>query len=586
MAVHEQQRLNVNATDAAMAWLRLAVVVLTATALFASGAGVSIESFPWVIVVVAAGYAALTSLPSTHGYHLPCLTRRVEVILDLTFITLLVMVTGSSDSPLIALYMLPLAVMVLHHGIQLGAYYCLGASVFYAVIVIWGPTNSPTWLAHLGLLWALFFVLAYLNRPLETRVDRARRRDEFSALQRAAAAPMHMGDISTVTEAVLEGALGPSRCSYAAIYLYDERDATFTTCYSLSREGRFEESSVRTIPSDILFTVLYSRQPASILNLPSTRRSRSSVLHQAPVVSAILTPMVAPGARSIGVLCLGRVENHRATQHELRFANTLAMQAATAIHTAFLFEEAAASEASKEADKLRTQLLGTVSHELRTPITAIQGFASSLKYADELDIPKEMERDWINEIEANAERLRRLVTDLLDLSRLEAGALRMSLDWQQMDDVIEEQRGNLAILADGRNLVLQLEPSLPLVRCDGERIGQVLRNLLENAAKFSSADSNLVVGAERFEGGVRIGVLDEGTGIPQQELDKVFERFYQVEGAEFRPQHGTGLGLAICRNIVEAHGGKIWVESGVGHGSIFYFTLPSPAGGRQQCPVS
>lgn len=578
MVVHEQRQFLVNATDATMAWLRLCVVVLTGAALLATGAGVSIESFPWAIVIVVAGYAAFTSLPSTHRYHLPYLTRRFAVILDLTFITLLVLVTGRSESPLIALYMLPLTVMVLQHGIKLGAYYCLGASVLNALIVSWEPSHSPSWLVHLGLLWALFFVLAYQSRSVDTREEKARRRDEFSALQRAAAAPMHMGDISTVTEAVLMGALGPARCCYAAMFLYDERDATFTMCYSLSSDGRFEQEPVHVKPSDILFRVLYTRQPASIPDLSSTRRSRSSILHQAPIVSATLTPMVAPGARSIGVLCLGRVENHRASQHELRFANTLAMQAATAIHTAFLFEEAAGTEAAKEADKLRTQLLGTVSHELRTPITAIQGFASSLKYADELNIPKEMERDWIDEIEANADRLRRLVTDLLDLSRLEAGALRMSLDWQQVDDVIEEQQGNLEILAGGRNLVFQTSPSLPLVRCDGERIGQVLRNLVENAAKFSSAESNLVVGAERFEGGVRVGVLDEGTGIPSEKLDKVFERFYQVEGTEFRPQHGTGLGLAICRNIVEAHGGKIWVESSVGHGSIFYFTLPSPTG--------
>ncbi len=586
MAVYEQRQFLVNATDSTVARLRLGLVVLTGVALLVTGSALSVKSFPWAIVIAAAGYAALHHTPSLHKYHLTNLARRVALTLDLACITLLVLVTGRSESPLVALFMLPLAVVVLQHGAKVGAYYCLGASVLYGLIVNLGPSYSSAWMVHLGLLWSLFFVLTYVSRAGDSREGKARRRDEFSALQRAAAAPMHMGDISTVTEAVLAGALGPSRCCYAAIFLYDERDATFTTCYSLRSDGQFKQAPMCAIPSDILYRVLYSRVPASIPDLPATRRSRPSVLHQAPIVSATLMPMVAPGARSIGVLCLGRAESHRATQHELRFANTLAMQAATAIHTAFLFEEAAASEAAKEADKLRTQLLGTVSHELRTPITVIQGFASSLKCADELNISKEMERDWIDEIESNAERLRRLVTDLLDLSRLEAGALRMIFDWQHMDDVIEEQRGNLEVLAGGRNLIFQVGSSLPLVRCDGERIGQVLRNLVENAAKFSPEDSDLVVGAERTRDGVLVGVLDEGTGIPPDALEKVFERFYQVEGMEFRPQHGTGLGLAICRNIIEAHGGKIWVESSVGQGSIFYFTLPSAVGRSEACLAS
>jgi two-component system sensor histidine kinase KdpD len=259
----------------------------------------------------------------------------------------------------------------------------------------------------------------------------------------------------------------------------------------------------------------------------------------------------------------------------------MAMQAAVAIHAARLFEEAASLEAAKEADKLRSQLLATVSHELRTPIAAIQGFASSLKCAEEIGISREMEQDWIDEIELNADRLRRLVTDLLDLSRLEAGALRMAMEWHDVNDIVDDLRPNLEVLAGTRNLVIQSADNLPLVRADGERVGQVLSNLVENAAKFSPADSNLVVGVERFEGGVRVGVLDEGEGIAPEYREKVFERFFQIEGASHRRQGGTGLGLAICRNIIEAHGGRIWIESQPGSWTIFYFTLPSPVARSQ-----
>jgi len=575
MAVREQRHLAI--ADSDFAWLRLAIVLVTGMALLVGMIRVG-SPMVWLIIGIAAVYAVANSFLDLHRRFRSIFTYRTYAFLDLLLITLLVYFTGGQNSPLFLLYGIPLSIAVLRYGADAGAAYCLVTTALYSSAVLFHGLNGPFhWLAQIGLLWTLYLVMAYVYYSDDTRQDKARRRDELGALHRAAAAPIHTGDIPTVIGNILSGALSATNCCWAAVYLYEEKDDRFTDCYSLScsdLDSDVKHETPWVAPSDILYTVIYTNSPRNTQDLLSDKRFQNSVLNNGIIRSAVIMPMFAPGAKRVGVFVLGREEPHRVSQHELRFASTLAVQAAVSIHTAFLFEEAKTIEAAKEADKLRSQLLGTVSHELRTPIAAIQGFASSLKCADEVEIPKEMQQDWINEIEQNAERLRRLVTDLLDLSRLESGALRMQMEWQDMNDVLDELAPDLQMIAEGRNLVVQVSDTLPLIKCDAERIGQVLRNLVENARKFSPPGSNIVVGAERYENGIRVGVLDEGEGIPPEYHDKIFERFFQIEGASFRPQKGTGLGLAICRNIVEAHGGRIWVESSPGKGSIFYFTLP------------
>ncbi len=580
MAVREQQRQLVMTADPALAWVRLVFVALVGVVVLFIGTHGPSPLLVWGVLTIVAAYAAADCFLGLYRRFRWLLTRRVYAAIDLALITFLVAITGGSSSPLYMLYSLPLAVTVLTQGARAGALYCMAVSVLYGAVGAAGsPTHSMVWVAHLGIFWGLYLLLAYVTYAEETREEKARRRDELGAMHSAATAPVHTGDIPTVVERILTGALGATHSCWVAIFLYEETDDRFVTRYSLAlddHDGDVRQEQVQVYASDVLYTVLYTGTPMAICDVHSDRRLKDSVIRREHVRAALVLPL-ATGDRRIGVLCFGRAETHRFSQHEMRFSETLAKQAAVAIHTAVLFEEAASIEAAKEADKLRAQLLATVSHELRTPIAAIQGFASSLRCADGLDIPKEMEQDWICEIESNAERLRRLVTDLLDLSRLEAGALRMNFEWQDLHDILEELRPNLEILAGSRKLVVQVQPSLPLVRCDAERVGQVLTNLLENAAKFSPPDSMIVVGAERHEGGVKVGVLDEGQGVPPEFRERVFERFYQVEDGSPGRQHGTGLGLAICKNIIEAHGGRIWVESSAGQGSIFYFTLPSPS---------
>jgi signal transduction histidine kinase len=232
------------------------------------------------------------------------------------------------------------------------------------------------------------------------------------------------------------------------------------------------------------------------------------------------------------------------------------------------------NERLRELDLMKTNFVGTVSHELRTPLTAIRGYAELLEdgIGGALSDPQ---RAYVQKIVAGAGRLERLVDDLLDFARLEAGAFK--LEAREVDLARLVAGLGQAFGPQARELQVELHvgtaPVAPL-EADPGRIEQVLGNLLDNALKFTPAGGRVAVAVEEREAVVRIAVSDDGPGITPQHLPHVFERFYQVDASSTRRAGGTGLGLAISRALVEAHGGQIGVESEPGAGSCFWFTLP------------
>jgi two-component system sensor histidine kinase KdpD len=200
------------------------------------------------------------------------------------------------------------------------------------------------------------------------------------------------------------------------------------------------------------------------------------------------------------------------------------------------------------------------------------------------------QRELLESITASASRLNRLVRNLLDLSRLEAGISVPQKDWHFIGEVVASvlDRLDLAGLGQDHHMQVQVPDTLPLVPMDHEQIEQVLTNLVENAIKYSPAGSDIRVQAEVKRTPAKgeeleVRVSDQGIGIPAAELEAIFDKFYRVQQvrlpwAKTRPPVGTGLGLAICTNIIHAHGGRIWVESQPGQGATFIFTLPIPAG--------
>ena len=226
----------------------------------------------------------------------------------------------------------------------------------------------------------------------------------------------------------------------------------------------------------------------------------------------------------------------------------------------------------RTADAMKSQLLSTVSHELRTPLASIKGFATTLLRQD-VKWDEATQHDFLRIIEEEADRLTEIIDNLLDMSQIEAGALRIAKELTQLRQLIREVVDEMRMRTEAHYFVVDLPSELPRVLVDPRRIRQVLTNLIGNAIKYSQK-GQIAVACEVTDDHVVVSVSDQGEGIPPQYLGKIFERFFQVDGASTRRVGGSGLGLAISRSIIEAHDGKIWAESIAGQGSTFRFTLP------------
>lgn len=237
---------------------------------------------------------------------------------------------------------------------------------------------------------------------------------------------------------------------------------------------------------------------------------------------------------------------------------------------------AVANSQLQELDRMKDAFLSMVTHELRTPLTVISGIAEMLETGIYGSLTPSQE-DNIRQITAQAARLRQLVNDLLDLSKMEAGMMKLRLEFHDPRALIDTVIGQLITFAAqaGVILVSTVPEGLPEVSCDGQRIDQVLVNLVTNAVKFTPNGGQVTFSAESAGDFVVFCVSDTGKGIPDDALPRIFDKFYQVQSSTESGARGTGLGLAIVRHIVELHGGQVRVESLVGKGSRFCFTLPT-----------
>lgn len=228
----------------------------------------------------------------------------------------------------------------------------------------------------------------------------------------------------------------------------------------------------------------------------------------------------------------------------------------------------------RRLERVRQDFVANVSHEFRTPLTAIQGFAETL-LAGALDDPANRRR-FVEIIREHSMRLARLTQDLLKLSRIEAGQLKLDFRPVSVSQLIESCVETAQLKAVPRQLALHvnLPDELPSARGDSNTLQEVLQNLLDNALQYTPAGGKIEVSASCSNGHVVVTVADTGIGIPQAEQARIFERFYRVDAARSREAGGTGLGLSIARHIMEAHGGRLWVESAVGEGSRFHFSIP------------
>lgn len=227
----------------------------------------------------------------------------------------------------------------------------------------------------------------------------------------------------------------------------------------------------------------------------------------------------------------------------------------------------------EELDEFKSSLLSTVSHELRTPLAIIKGYSTMLLSYDKRLEHNEKD-EYLQSIDRATDRLTELVDHLLDMSRLEAGLLKLNKQPASISKLMRETVAEAKLRAPSREIVLKLINGLPMVNIDARRIRQVLDNIIDNAIKYSEEGTDVVVEAPQVGLWLQISITDRGMGIPVAELEKVFDRMYRIEQRLTSETGGIGLGLPICKGLVEAHGGRIWVESEVGKGSTFHFTLP------------
>jgi len=287
-----------------------------------------------------------------------------------------------------------------------------------------------------------------------------------------------------------------------------------------------------------------------------------------PLARAMYLPLIAARGK-VAVLGVApeqpeRLQNPEMRQHLAAFAN----QIAVAIERSELALEAQWAQLQMETEQMRSSLLSSVSHDLRTPLAVVTGAASSLL---EDTIDSATRRELTETILQEAERLNRLVRNLLDMTRLEAGALRVKKEWQPLEEVIGSTLNRMEQALVGRPVTTDLAPDLPLVPLDAVLIEQVLVNLLENAVKYTPPGSPIELRAELSPAGVELTVADRGPGIAPGEQARIFDKFYRINGGQ---GGGVGLGLAICRGIVMAHGGQLSVENRARGGAVFRIRLP------------
>jgi two-component system sensor histidine kinase KdpD len=289
-----------------------------------------------------------------------------------------------------------------------------------------------------------------------------------------------------------------------------------------------------------------------------------------PGAKALYLPLIA-SAGVIGILgILPRNPGRGLEPEQFHYLEAFANQTAIAIERSFLGETAQRALLKAETESLRNTLLSSISHDLRTPLSAITGAATTLLQKD-VAFDKNTRAELLQTIQEEAEHLNRIIKNVLDMTRLESGAIKINKEWQPLDEIVAAVLDRLDGRLNGHSVTVKLQGNLPLIPFDALLLEQVFMNLFDNALKYSPPGASLELSASESFYTVTIELADHGPGIPAGEEERIFEKFVRGRGAG----GGVGLGLAICRTIINAHGGKIWAENHPEGGAVIRFTLPA-----------
>lgn len=323
---------------------------------------------------------------------------------------------------------------------------------------------------------------------------------------------------------------------------------------------------------------LYATPEATAQAMMSMSPHNQQVFQEATVDvpqprSAICLPLTANDAK-VGVLLLENLRQPGSfSRAELTFLTPVVDLLAMSIENARLREELEVVRSQDEANRLKAEVISTLAHELRTPLTSIKGYSTAL-LMEEVTFAPETQREFLKIIDEECDILQDLIHDLLESSMIDAGFLRLETQPVRLPRLTREVVGDFAHVGGEHRFVVDFAADFPLVDADPHRIRQVLRNLVDNAVKYSPDGGLVMVRGTVTDQEVVVSVADQGLGIAPEHLNRLFEKFFRVKSGLGRHVAGTGLGLPIARAIVASHGGRIWAESQVGQGTTLSFTIP------------
>ena len=418
-----------------------------------------------------------------------------------------------------------------------------------------------------------------LEQKVEVRTQElARSVEELKALGEVSQAVSSTLDLQKVLATIVAHAAELSGTESGAIYEFDETSEEFQlrATHRMSEEliKAIQEAGVK-LGESALGLAGVNREAVQIPDIleEPTYPTRETMKKEG--FRALLAVPLLREDRLIGGLVVRRRAPGEFQEETVDLLQTFATQSALAIQNARLFREIEAKGRELEiASKHKSDFLANMSHELRTPLNAILGYTELILDNIYGDVPENIQ-EVLDRVEKNGRHLLGLINDVLDLSKIEAGQLILSLDDYSMKEVVHTVCTSVESLAAEKNLELKVSvsPEVAHGKGDSQRISQVFLNLVGNAIKFTE-EGEVRIEATTSNDNFVISVSDTGPGLSEADKEMIFEEFHQVDGSSTRKKGGTGLGLSIAKRIVEMHGGRIWVESTEGKGSTFWFTLP------------
>jgi signal transduction histidine kinase len=418
-----------------------------------------------------------------------------------------------------------------------------------------------------------------LEQKVEVRTRKlARSVEELKALGEVSQVVSSTLDLEMVLTSIVRHAVQLSKTDTGTIYEFDEAEGVFLPSVNYGAHAEYvealRESRLRVGDRTVIGQAAIKRAPDQVPDLADVPEYPLPYVQQAGYRALLALPLLRED-RLIGGLVVRRKAAGKFPAPVVDLLQTFAAQSVLAIHNARLFREIEEKGRELEsANQHKSEFLANMSHELRTPLNAILGYTELILDNIYGDVPEKIQ-EVLERLEKNGRHLLNLINDVLDLSKIEAGQLTLSLNEYSMGDVIQTVSTSVEALAAEKDLDLKVEVSkdLSIGKGDEQRIAQVILNLVGNAIKFTDEGEvkiEVTVSNETF----LVSVHDTGPGVTEADQQKIFDEFQQADGSSTRKKGGTGLGLSISKKIIDMHGGRIWVESTLGKGSTFRFTLP------------